>query len=81
MPRNRVTKFFLSTHHTAEETRENHSRDFWMCETGTGEKVAKLHDYFLMMMMAATMLINNDDDRGDNADQNLMYILVNVNGP
>jgi hypothetical protein len=27
------------------------TKDFWMCETGTGEQVAKIRDWYMMMMM------------------------------
>jgi len=27
------------------------SRDLWVCETGTGQQVAQLHDSYMMMMM------------------------------
>jgi len=25
--------------------------DFWVCETGTGQQVAQLHERYMMMMM------------------------------
>jgi hypothetical protein len=32
-------------------TKEDHRRDFWICETGPGQKVKKLLDSYMMMMM------------------------------
>ena len=29
---------------------------FWICETGTGQQVAQLHDRYMMMMMMETAL-------------------------
>jgi hypothetical protein len=33
----------------AEESKEYHLRNFWMCETGTGQQVAVLLDCYVMM--------------------------------
>jgi hypothetical protein len=34
------------------------SRDFWIRETGTGQKVGHLHDRYMMMMMMLMMMIS-----------------------
>jgi hypothetical protein len=38
----------------AEGTKEDHWRDFWMRETGTGQKVAQLLDSYIMMIYVFT---------------------------
>jgi hypothetical protein len=44
MPLNRLPNVIKKTsHQRAEETKEEHWRDFEMCETGTGHQVAQLH--------------------------------------
>jgi len=49
-----------------------------MCETGTGEQVAQLHDSLMMIMI---MMMMDDGGGGDNGDQDLMYMVVNVHCP
>jgi hypothetical protein len=41
----------------AEEIRRNHWRDYWMCEIGTGQKVAHLHDSYMMIIMMAVVVV------------------------
>jgi len=38
---NRLHKVKKATHQKAEDTREEHWRDVWMCETVTGHQVAQ----------------------------------------
>ena len=38
-------------------------RDFWIRETGTGQKVTQLHDRYMMMMMMMMMMIFLNSDR------------------
>ena len=35
----------------AEEITVDLGRDFWICETGTGQQVAQLHERYMIMMM------------------------------
>jgi hypothetical protein len=41
----------------AEGTKEDHWRDFWVCETEAGQQVAQLLDSYMMMMMMMMMMI------------------------
>ena len=43
---------------TIEGTRRDQRRDFWMCETRTGQQVANLRVSYTMMMMM--MMLNID---------------------
>jgi hypothetical protein len=51
MPHNRLHRLIETTHQKAKETKEDHWRDFWMCETGMGQQVAHLLDCYMMMMI------------------------------
>jgi hypothetical protein len=42
-PRDRLPSILIATDQQADETREEYSRDFQKCETGTGQQVAQLH--------------------------------------
>jgi hypothetical protein len=44
MPRNRLTRVIKIADQKEEGTREDHSRDFRICEIGTGQQVAQLND-------------------------------------
>jgi hypothetical protein len=46
----------MTTPQTAKGTKEDHWRDFWTRETGTGQHVAKLLDSYMMMMMMNLMI-------------------------
>jgi hypothetical protein len=57
MPRNRLPR--LMKNHTPEgRGNQDHWRDFWMCETGTGQQVGQLLDCYIVMMMTMMMMIN-----------------------
>jgi hypothetical protein len=51
MPRNRSPKTIKTTHQKAKETKGDDRRYSWMCETDTGQQVAKLLGTWMMMMM------------------------------
>jgi len=58
MPRNRSLRVIKkSTHQKAGGTREEIWRDFWLCETGTGQQMTQLHDSYMMMKMMTTMMM------------------------
>jgi len=40
-----------TTHQKAKETRKDHCRDFWICETGTSQQGAQLNDSYMMMIL------------------------------
>jgi hypothetical protein len=46
-----------TTPQETEGTKEDHWRDFWMCETGMGEQVALLLDSYMMMMIMMMMMM------------------------
>jgi hypothetical protein len=45
----RCLTLLLNTHRKAKESREDHWRDFWMCENVWGQQVAQLHDSYIMV--------------------------------
>ena len=50
MPRNRLPRVMKNTIlQLAEGIMADLCRDFWIRETGTGQRVAQLHDRFMMM--------------------------------
>jgi hypothetical protein len=52
MPRNSLSRLIKkTTPRRAERTKEDHWRDFWTRETGTGQQMAQLLDCYMMMMM------------------------------
>jgi hypothetical protein len=51
MPRNRLPRLIKTTPQEAEGTKEDHWRDSWTREIGTGQQVAQLLDSYMMMMM------------------------------
>ena len=50
------------------------SRDFWISETETGQKVALLHDRYMMMMI---MMIMIKHDFLPNRENNMSFMKVN----
>jgi hypothetical protein len=49
--RDRLPRLLKNYTPEAKGTKEDRWRDFWMCETGTGQKVTQLLDSHMMMMM------------------------------
>jgi len=42
----------------AVETKGDHWRDFWLCETGMGQQGAQLHDCQMMMIFNTKTLLH-----------------------
>jgi len=57
MPRNRLPRVMKHYCPTDRKNQVDFSRDFWIRETGTGQKVAQLHDRYMMMMMMTIMMM------------------------
>jgi hypothetical protein len=57
MPCNRLSTLIKTTPQKAEGTKEDHRKDFWMCETGNGQQVAQLFDSYIMMMIMMNCII------------------------
>jgi hypothetical protein len=51
MSLNRLPRLIKNTPQKTEGTKEDHWRDFWMLETGTGQQVAQLLDCYMMMIV------------------------------
>jgi hypothetical protein len=52
MPRSRLPRLVKKLHlKKAKVTKEDLQRDFWMCETGTGQQVTQLLDSYIMFMI------------------------------
>jgi hypothetical protein len=56
VPRKRLLRLIKNTPRKAEGTKEDHGRDFWIRESGTGQKVSQLLDCYVTMMMMMMMM-------------------------
>jgi hypothetical protein len=56
MPRKKYRLIKKAIPEKAKGTKEDHWRDFRMCETGMGQQVAQLLDSYMMMMMVVMMM-------------------------
>jgi hypothetical protein len=50
MPRTRLPRLIKSYTTKAKQTKEDNRRDFWMCETGTGQQVAQVLDSYIIII-------------------------------